>query len=53
MGLHDGHTSDSVDVPRAIEPWVAFHLDGLQGLVADSKAYTQRTLGLCLESGMG
>jgi transposase len=53
MGLHDSHTSDSVDVPRAIEPWVAFHLDGLQGLVADSKAYTQRTLGLCLESGMG
>jgi len=32
---------------------VALNLDGLQGLVADSKAYTQRTLGLCLETGMG
>jgi transposase len=42
-----------VDVPRAIEQCVAFNLEGLQGLVADSKAYTQRTLGLCLESGMG
>lgn len=53
MGLHDGNTSDSVDVPRAIEECVAFNLEGLRGLVADSKAYTQRTLGLCLESGMG
>ena len=53
MGLHDGNTSDTVDVPRAIEQSVALNLDGLQGLVADSKAYTQRTLGLCLETGMG
>ena len=53
MGLHDGNTSDTVDVPRAIEQSVALHLDGLKGLVADSKAYTQRTLGLCLETGMG
>jgi transposase len=53
MGLHDGNTSDSVDVPRAIEQSVALNLGGLQGLVADSKAYTQRTLGLCLETGMG
>jgi len=53
MGLHDGNTSDSVDVPRAIEQSVALNLDGLKGLVADSKAYTQRTLGLCLETGMG
>jgi transposase len=53
MGLHDGNTSDSVDVPRAIQQSVALNLDGLQGLVADSKAYTQRTLGLCLETGMG
>jgi transposase len=53
MGLHDGNASDSVDVPRAIEQSVALNLDGLQGLVADSKAYTQRTLGLCLEMGMG
>ncbi|ETX03897.1 MAG: hypothetical protein ETSY2_31905 [Candidatus Entotheonella gemina] len=53
MGLHDGNTSDSVDVPRAIEQSVALNLSGLKGLVADSKAYSQRTLGLCLETGMG
>jgi transposase len=53
MGLHDGNTSDSVDVPRAIEQSLALNLEGLRGLVADSKAYSQRTLGLCLESGMG
>jgi transposase len=53
MGLHDGNTSDSVDVPRAIEQSMALNLGGLQGMVADSKAYTQRTLGLCLETGMG
>ena len=53
MGLHDGNTSDNVDVPRAIEQSLALNLDGLQGMVADSKAYTQRTLGLCLETGMG
>src|SRR5918999_2394294 len=53
MGLHDGHTSDTVDVPRAIAQSVVLNLDGLQGIVADSKAYTQRTLGLCLETGMG
>ena len=53
MGLHDGNASDTVDVPRAIEQSLALNLDGLQGMVADSKAYTQRTLGLCLETGMG
>lgn len=53
LGLHDGNASDTVDVPRALEQSLALPLDGLQGLVADSKAYTQRTLGLCLETGMG
>jgi transposase len=53
MGLHDGNHSDTVDVPEAIEQSVGFNLGGLHGLVADSKAYTQRTLGLCLETGMG
>jgi transposase len=53
MGLHDGNTSDSVDVPRAIEQSVALNLHGLKGLVSDSKAYTKRTLGLCLETGIG
>jgi hypothetical protein len=28
-------------------------LGGLRGIVADSKAYTPRTLGLCRETGMG
>lgn len=53
MGLHDGNRSDTVDVPQAIEQSAALGLDGLHGLVADSKAYTPRTLGLCRETGMG
>jgi transposase len=53
MGLHDGNRSDTVDVPQAIEQSAALGLDGLRGLVADSKAYTPRTLGLCRETGMG
>jgi transposase len=53
MGLHDGNTSDSIDVPRAIEESLALGLDGVKGVVADSKAYSQRTLGLCLEQQMG
>lgn len=40
-------------MPGAIEQSLALNLDGLKGWVADSKAYTQRTLGLCLETGMG
>jgi transposase len=53
MGLHDGNTSDSIEVPRAIEASLALGLDGVKGIVADSKAYSQRTLGLCLEQQMG
>jgi transposase len=53
MGLRDGNTSDSIDVPRAIEESLALGLDGVKGIVADSKAYSQRTLGLCLEQQMG
>jgi transposase len=53
MGLHDGNRSDTVDIPEAIKQSVALGLDGLRGLVADSKAYTPRTLGLCQETGMG
>jgi transposase len=53
MGLRDGNTSDSVDVPQAIEESLALGLDGVKGIVADSKAYSQRTLGLCLEHQMG
>ena len=53
MGLHDGNRSDTVDIPEAIEQSVALGLGGLRGIVADSKAYTPRTLGLCRETGMG
>jgi transposase len=53
MGLHDGNRSDSVDVPEAIAESLALGLGGLKGIVADSKAYSQRTLGLCLEQGVG
>lgn len=52
MGLHDGNRSDTVDVPQAIEQSAALGLNGLRGIVADSKAYTPRTLGLCRETGM-
>ncbi len=38
MGLRDGNTSDSVEVPQAIAESLALGLDGLQGIVADSKA---------------
>jgi transposase len=53
MGLRDGHMSDSVDVPQAIVERLALGLEGLQGSVADSKASSQRTLGLCLEQHVG
>src|SRR5918996_4145460 len=41
MGLRDGNTSDSVEVPQAIEESLALGLDGFKGMVADSKAYSQ------------
>jgi transposase len=53
MGLGDGNTSDSVDVRQAIEDSLALGLDGVKGIVADCKAASQRTLGLCLEQQMG
>src|ERR671924_1066256 len=53
MGLRDGNTSDSTETPVAIEECVALGLDGVHGMVADSKAYCKRTLGLCLEQGVG
>src|SRR5215211_4712796 len=51
--MRDGHTSDSVETPVAIEECLALGLEGVQGIVADSKAYSRRTLGLCLEKGIG
>src|SRR5499433_859874 len=53
LGVRDGNTSDSTETPIAIEECLALGLDGVRGIVADSKAYCKRTLGLCLEQGVG
>jgi transposase len=53
VGIRDGNRSDSVETPLAIEECLALGLDGVRGIVADSKAYSRRTLGLCLEHGLG
>jgi transposase len=49
IGVRDGNRSDSVETPLAIEECLALGLEGMRGIVADSKAYSRRTLGLCLE----
>ena len=53
MGLRAGNTSDSPETPVALEECVALGLDGMHGIVADSKADCKRTLGLCLEQHGG
>lgn len=53
LGVRDGNTSDSTETPLAIEECLALGLEGVRGLVADSKAYCKRTLGLCLEKRVG
>ena len=53
LGLRDGNTSDSVETPVAIEECLALGLQGVHGIVADSKAYSRRTLGLCRAKGLG
>jgi transposase len=53
MGLRDGNTRDSTETPMASEECGARGLDGVHGIVADSKAYCKRTLGLCLEQRVG
>jgi transposase len=53
VGVRDGNTSDSVETPGAIEECLSLGLEGVQGIVGDSKAYSRRTLGLCLEKGIG
>jgi transposase len=53
LGLRDGNRSDSVETPVAIEECLALGCEGMRGIVADSKAYSRRTLGLCLEHGIG
>jgi transposase len=49
LGVRDGNRSDSVETPIAIEECLALGLEGVRGVVADSKAYSRRTLGVCLE----
>jgi transposase len=49
LGVRDGNRSDSVETPLAIEECLALGLEGMRGIVADSKAYSRRTLGVCLE----
>ena len=53
LGVRDGNTSDSTETPVALEECVALGLDGVRGIVADTKAYGKRTLGLCLEQRVG
>ena len=52
VGLRDGNRSDSVETPLAIEECLALGLDGVRGIVAESKAYSRRTLGFWLEQGI-
>jgi transposase len=53
LGLRHGNTSDSTETPVAIAECLALGLEGVIGIVADSKAYSQRTLGLCIEKQIG
>jgi transposase len=53
VGVRDGNRSDSVETPIAIEECLALGLEDVRGIVADSKAYSRRTLGLCLERQIG
>jgi hypothetical protein len=53
MGLRDGNTSDSVEVPQASEESLALGLGSVKSIVADAKAYSQRPLGVCLEQEVG
>jgi len=53
LGVRDGKTSDRTETPVALEACVALGLAGVRGLVAERKAYCQRTLGVCLEQRVG
>ena len=48
LGVRDGNRSDSVATPVAIEACLALGLEGGRGVVAERKASSRRTLGLCL-----
>jgi transposase len=49
VGLRDGHRSERVETPVALEACLALGLEGVRGIVADSKASSRRTLGVGLE----
>jgi Domain of unknown function (DUF4277) len=53
VGMRDGKTSESTETPVAIEECLALGLDGVRGIVADSKADCKRPLGLCLAKRVG
>ena len=53
LGLRDGTRSESVETPLAIEEGLTLGLEGVRGIVAESKASSRRTLGLCLEHKIG
>src|SRR5262249_43468177 len=53
LGVRDGNTSDSTETPVAIAECLALGLEGVRGIVADSKADCKRTLGLCREQRVG
>jgi Domain of unknown function (DUF4277) len=53
VGIRDGNPSASIETPLAIEECRTLGLVGVQGIVADRTGYRQRTLGLCLEKGVG
>jgi transposase len=53
LGIRDGNTSERTETPVAIEECLALGLQGVIGIGADSQAYSQRTLGLCLEKQIG
>src|SRR5262249_8706324 len=44
LGVRDGNCSASVETPLAIEECLALGLEGMRGIVADSKAYSRRTI---------
>jgi transposase len=49
LGVRDGNRSDSGETSVAIAECLALGLEGVRGIVTDSKAYSRRTLGVCRE----
>jgi hypothetical protein len=49
VGLRDGNRRDSVETPVAMAECLARGWEGMCGIVADSKAYSRRPLGICIE----